>query len=127
MESTPNLLPELFLGIQNGSDGSFLTMLLVVSVSFHSSRIIIANSLLNNSALSSLISGAFVFLSSGALRLVDRLAHILTFILELAIFFPWIVRISTSPTIAGRSGCYNRLIPFVLIAFSLPIRGGSLD
>ena len=103
MKSAPKLMPKLLLSIQNSSNGSFLS-LMGYNISFDYPRIaIIANRLLNNSAFSPLISGAFIFLSSGALRLVDRLAYIFAFIFELAIIFARIEGVADNATITG--GC----------------------
>ena len=124
MKCTPNLMPKLFLCIQNCSYGPLLSYMLGVSIAFDYPRIaIIANSLLNNSAFSPLVSCAFIFLRSGALRLVDRLAHIFAFIFELAIIFARVEAITDHPTIAGWCRQY-RLIPFILgVTFRFTIRG----
>ena len=93
-------------------------------ISFDYPRIaIIANRLLNNSTFSPLISCALIFLGSGALRLIDRLAHIFALVLELAIIFARIERVADDPAITGGRRQY-RLIPLILrVTLRFTIRG----
>ena len=87
LEGTPYLLPELLFGLDNSTNGPFLSVASGGGLSLDSIFVIgITDCLLNHFAFSSLVSGALVFLGSSALRLIDRYANILAFILKLTFF-----------------------------------------
>ena len=87
LEGTPYLLPELLFGLDNSTNGPFLPVASGGCFSLDSIFVIgITDCLLNHFAFSSLVSGALVFLGSSALRLIDRYANILAFILKLTFF-----------------------------------------
>lgn len=87
LKGTPYLLPELLFGLDECTNGPFLSVARGGCFSLDSIIVIgIADCLLNHFAFSSLVSGALVFLGSSALRLIDRLANILAIILKLAFF-----------------------------------------
>lgn len=87
LEGTPYLLPELLFGLDNSTNGPFLSVASGGCLSLDSIFVIgITDCLLNHFAFSSLVSGALVFLGSSALRLIDRYANILAFILKLTFF-----------------------------------------
>jgi len=74
-------------GLDNSTNGPFLSVASGGCLSLDSIFVIgITDCLLNHFAFSSLVSGALVFLGSSALRLIDRYANILAFILKLTFF-----------------------------------------